>query len=235
MARTVLFDLFGTLVSYSASRTEQGYPRAAAVLEEAGCRLGYDDWLGSWAGAGEALDAEAEATGVEFSMMDAFQVFAPTAGLDPEDLGLAAAFLRAYLDEWSAAVRVIDGAPAMLERLAAEGHRNVLVSNTHDADMVRRHLEAMGLLAHLTAVITSVEVGFRKPRPEIYAAALDPLGVAAADAVFVGDTLMADYIGPTAYGIESYLIVPDGDVHPEGLPLDRRLATVLELETRITA
>ena len=32
---TILFDLFGTLVSYSASRTEQGYPRAAAVLAEA--------------------------------------------------------------------------------------------------------------------------------------------------------------------------------------------------------
>jgi putative hydrolase of the HAD superfamily len=230
---TILFDLFGTLVSYSASRTEQGYPRSAAVLALAGCTLSADTWLGRWAGIGEALDQEAEATGIEFSMADAYRLFAPTAGLDPDDEHVAAEFLRTYLDEWSAPVRVVDGAPAMLERLAAAGHRNVLVSNTHDADMVRRHLQAGGLLPHLTAVVTSVEIGFRKPRPEIYAAALDPLGVAAEDAVFVGDTLRADYVGPTTFGIESYLIVPDGDAHPDGLPLDRRLATVLDLEGRI--
>jgi putative hydrolase of the HAD superfamily len=231
---TILFDLFGTLVSYSASRTEQGYPRSALLLEQAGCTVAYEDWLARWGRIGEDLDAEAQVTGIEFSMLDAYRVFAPWAGLDVDDLDLAERFLRCYLEEWSAAVRVVDGAPAMLARLAAAGHRNVLVSNTHDADMVRGHLEAMGLLPHLSSVVTSVEVGFRKPRPEIYAAALDPLGASAADCVFVGDTFSADYEGPTAFGIEAYLIVPDGAALPDDLPAHRRLASVLDIEARIS-
>jgi len=230
---TILFDLFGTLVSYSASRTEQGYPRAAAVLESAGCTSSCDEWLSTWASVSEDLDRRADETGVEFSMAEAYAVFAAEVGLDPDDRTVADGFLRAYLDEWSAAVAVVEGAPAMLKRLAAAGHTNVLVSNTHDADMVRRHLDSTGLLPHLRAVVTSVEVGLRKPRPEIYAAALDPLGVVAADAVFVGDTFVADYEGPTALGMEAYLILADGIAHPEGLPPDRRLASVLELEARL--
>lgn len=232
---TILFDLFGTLVSYSASRTEQGYPRAAAVLERAGCTLGYDEWLATWASVSEALDRQAEGTGIEFSMVDAYRAFATTVALDPDDGATRAEFLRCYLEEWSAAVRVVEGAPAMLERLAAAGHRNVLVSNTHDADLVRGLLDAMGLLPHLAAVVTSVEVGFRKPRPEIYSAALDPFGATVDDAVFVGDTFRADYAGPTALGIEAYLVVAPGDGHPDGLPPDRRLSSVLDLEARLTS
>jgi len=230
---TILFDLFGTLVTYSASRTEQGYPRAAAVLEGAGCTVAYDEWLSAWDQVSARMDAEAEVSGVEFSMLDAYAAFAPLAGVDPDDADLAAAFLVTYLEEWSAAVAVVEGAAAMLERLDVAGHRNVLVSNTHDADMVRGHLAAMGLLPHLSAVITSVEVGLRKPRPEIYAAALDPFGVDAADALFVGDEFRADYEGPTALGMEAYLIVPDGAPGPSLLPPDRRLSSVLDLEARL--
>lgn len=233
---TILFDLFGTLVSYSKSRTEQGYPRSAAVLEQAGCRLAYDEWLATWEAVAEAMDAEADSTGVEVSMPQVFTAFAPRIGFDPADErhdALMMAFLDCYVDEWSSAVRVIDGAPAMLERLAGAGHRNVLVSNTHDAEMVGRHLVTFGLLPHLDHVVTSVALGWRKPRPEIYAAALEPFGASPEEAVFVGDTYVADYVGPTSVGIEAYLIVPDGSPLPDGLPPDRRLRSVLDLEARL--
>lgn len=232
----ILFDLYGTLVTYSKSRTEQGYPRSAAVLKRAGCRLGYDEWLATWASVSESMDVQADETGVEVSMPEVFAAFAPLAGFDPADErhdALVTEFLECYVDEWSSVVRLVEGVPDMLGRLAAAGHRNVLVSNTHDSAMVGRHLDSFGILPHLDHVVTSVDLGWRKPRPEIYAAALEPFGSAPDEAVFVGDTYVADYVGPTAVGIEAYLIVPEGVALPDGLPVDRRLASVLDLEARL--
>ena len=45
------------------------------------------------------------------------------------------------------------------------------------------------------------EVGWRKPDPRIFGSALDRLGVAAGDAVHVGDRLDADVGGAAAAGI----------------------------------
>ena len=233
---TILFDLYGTLVTYSRSRTEQGYPRSAAVLERAGCGVGYDEWLATWESVAEAMDVRADETGVEVSMPQVFAAFAPLVGFDPadDDYGsLVTEFLRCYVDEWASVVRLVDGVPDMLGRLAAAGHRNVLVSNTHDSAMVRRHLDSFGIRPHLAHVVTSVDLGWRKPRPEIYAAALEPFATPPDDAVFVGDTYVADYVGPTSVGIQAYLIVADGLPLPDGLPPDRRLASVLDLEARL--
>jgi putative hydrolase of the HAD superfamily len=229
----VLFDFFGTLVDYSPSRTEQGYPRSAAVLAGLGCRLGYDEWLATWSACSERLDDESVVTGVEFSMHDAFAAFAPEAGLDDVPAHGADAFVEAYLAEWSTAVRLIDGVPELLSTLRAGGRRLGLVSNTHSAEMVRGHLAGMGILDAFDAVVTSVEVGFRKPRPEIFAAAMEALGAQACDAVFVGDSYDADYLGPTSMGMDAYLIAGDGLDIPAGVPASRRLGSVLDLETRL--
>jgi putative hydrolase of the HAD superfamily len=42
---TILFDFFGTLVSYSPSRIDQGYPRCHEFLREHGSALSYRDFL----------------------------------------------------------------------------------------------------------------------------------------------------------------------------------------------
>ena len=233
IAPTVLFDFFGTLVDYSPSRTEQGYERSSAILRDAGCPLAVDDWLARWDSTCTALDAEADRTGIEFAMPAAFAAFVqdPELGLDTRDADLAAAFLAAYLEEWGTGVWPIDGVPELLAGLHAAGHRVVLVTNTHDAAMVRGHLATLGISNAFDAIVTSVEVGFRKPRPEIYDTALAAVGARPSDAVFVGDTLVPDYLGPRAAGIDSYLIVPASN--PSGVddvPHEHRIRSVFEIE-----
>jgi hypothetical protein len=41
---TILFDFFGTLVSYSPSRVDQGYPRCHEFRREHGSALSYRDF-----------------------------------------------------------------------------------------------------------------------------------------------------------------------------------------------
>lgn len=231
----VLFDFFGTLVDYSPSRTEQGYQRSTAVLRSLGCRLGHDEWLSRWSACSERLDAASVVSGVEFSMHDAFAAFAAEAGLDRCPPRGADAFVETYLAEWSTPVRLIDGVPALLATLRDGGRRLALVSNTHSAEMVRGHLAAMGIAEAFDAVVTSVEVGYRKPRPEIFTAALDALGAEARDTVFVGDSYDPDFLGPRRMGMDAYLIVGDGREVPSEVPASRRLGSVLDLTTRLDA
>ncbi len=59
-------------------------------------------------------------------------------------------------------------------------------------------------LAHLfRSVSLSSEVGYRKPRPEIFIAAAEALGIIPEEAVFVGDSFALDIVGATRVGMKT--------------------------------
>jgi FMN phosphatase YigB (HAD superfamily) len=64
-------------------------------------------------------------------------------------------------------------------------------------------LEDYGLHSHLDAVVISEEVGFRKPRREIFDAVLEALTVEREEVLHVGDSLTADVAGAASMGIQS--------------------------------
>jgi putative hydrolase of the HAD superfamily len=136
----------------------------------------------------------------------------------------------ARLDERSAAgyreFSMAEGAAAGLAR----HYRLAVVTNTHQAGLVPAHLAAMGIDCHLAAVVTSVEVGWRKPHPASYAAALRQLGADPAAAAFAGDTYDADYAGPLAAGMTAFLIDP-GARHD--IPAGHRLGSLADLPARL--
>lgn len=224
----VLFDFFGTLVEYSPSRTEQGYPRSFARLREAGSGLDYAGFLALWSETAEALDAEAERSGREFSMQTLARAFLERAVPRP-DASLVRDFVGLYLEEWNAGVRYHAALPPMLDRL---GERFTLgiVTNTHDATLVHGHLARMGVADRFRAVVTSVEHGMRKPGPSIFEHALAVVGARAERCLYVGDDPAADYRGARGAGMRAMLIDP-GDAH--GVAAVDRLGSILDLERRL--
>jgi HAD superfamily hydrolase (TIGR01509 family) len=96
--------------------------------------------------------------------------------------------------------RVLD----LLDALRAGGLKVGLVSNLFDPPQLMRELFAeIGLLQRLDAIAVSAEVGKRKPSPAIFEAALAEAGVAASEAVMVGDRLREDVGGARAVGMAS--------------------------------
>jgi FMN phosphatase YigB (HAD superfamily) len=67
--------------------------------------------------------------------------------------------------------------------------------------ILEKELERHGLARYFRFVVTSADAGLRKPAAGIFAEALARLGVAAADAWFVGDTLEEDIAGARAAGL----------------------------------
>lgn len=81
-----------------------------------------------------------------------------------------------------------------------------LISNFAIPECGRRLLDKFGLTRFFDVAIISGEVNKRKPSPEIFEMALKGLGVKASKAVFVGDMLDLDVIGPKSVGMKTILI-----------------------------
>jgi putative hydrolase of the HAD superfamily len=101
---------------------------------------------------------------------------------------------------WSS---VPDRSDQSLARLRAAGLRLGVVSNSDGR--VEQALEAAGLRQYFDVVVDSALIGVEKPDPKIFQAALEALGVAAEEALYVGDLYEVDVLGARAAGIEAVL------------------------------
>lgn len=229
MVRAVLFDLFGTLVEYQLDRTRLSYPATYDLLRRSGFKLAHDDFVELWDRGSRQLEERTSANRVEFSMRDACAAFCEVADLNLQDAEIDQVAMM-FVREWRQHVVAVKGAAALVHELS-EQLDVAIVSNTHDGSMVRGLLEDIGLGA-VGTVVLSIEHGYRKPHPSIYAAALEAVGSPAQDAVFVGDALIPDYLAPQELGMRAFLIDPSC-MHP--ISSTDRLTTVTDLAPRIQA
>jgi putative hydrolase of the HAD superfamily len=116
--------------------------------------------------------------------------------------------------EWAAChhFELYDDVPATLRQIAAQGLRIGLISNSHRClASFQSHFELEGLVA---AAISSSEHGYMKPHPSIFDAALRLVGVDAAEAVMVGDSLAHDIDGALQVGMRGVLVRRSGASTP---------------------
>lgn len=101
----------------------------------------------------------------------------------------------------AAAWQAAPGAAALLDELRRRGLRTGLVSNfDHRLPAV---LEALDLAARFDAVVLPADAGAAKPDARIFRLALERLGVAAGEALYVGDDAEDDIAGATAAGLRA--------------------------------
>ena len=107
-----------------------------------------------------------------------------------------------------------DAAPALAE-LRELGLKLVCVSNWDVS--LPEVLARCGLDGALDGVVTSAQVGVRKPNPAIFAPALELAGCAPGEALYVGDTPAEDLAGASAAGIPALLIDRGGGADIDSL------------------
>jgi putative hydrolase of the HAD superfamily len=142
-------------------------------------------------------------------------------GVEVDDQALRT-YLLAEHAAWAPARRLASMSVALLDALRDRGLKTGMVSNAMDPPWILlRDLEEQGLAERLDAVVFSSEVGVRKPRPEIFHAALERLGVTPDRALFVGDRLNADVRGARDVGMRTVQAVwfraeeEEGGIEPD--------------------
>lgn len=143
--------------------------------------------------------------------------------LDEQTL-LAAA--HAYALPLREGVSEVPGAGAALTALRLRGCRIGLISNTiWPGQLHLEDMEQLGLRQHIEHAVFSGDAGVWKPSAAIFTRVLDGLGVAPADAVFVGDNPREDILGAQAVGMRAIWVRSQefalGDVLPEAIITDQ--------------
>ncbi len=105
---------------------------------------------------------------------------------------------------WSETVSLspMPGVSEALSRLAQEGLALACISNAvFSGSVLQSELEHHGLFRHLRFVLSSADIGCRKPDIRIFSEGLTMLGLASSSVWFVGDSWSADIQGATAAGL----------------------------------
>jgi putative hydrolase of the HAD superfamily len=197
MVKAVIFDFYNTL----AETTNFG-PSWEEIVRE----LGYDlppDVRDRWWNDG--IDGtEHDEHSVSRDHYVAWQQSRVRAMLT--DAGVPTAAQDVFIErvrEISAHNRIdaYDEVGDVLRDLRARGIALAICSNW-DWDLDEA-IESAGLTGSFDVVVSSAWIGARKPHPRIYAHTLEQLGIAPADALFVGDTYTCDVDGPRAAGMRA--------------------------------
>jgi HAD superfamily hydrolase (TIGR01509 family) len=97
-----------------------------------------------------------------------------------------------------------DDVAATLRALRARHVRLGLISNSHRClTSFQEHFDLQGLIS---VTVSSSDHGVMKPNPAIFRTALDLMGVPAAEAAMVGDSLAHDVAGARAAGMRGILL-----------------------------
>ena len=146
-------------------------------------------------------------------------------GLGSEDVTVGARVARRFLDD---ALASLDRNTPLLSRLARR-YRLGIVSNFYGNLVTVCHNASVCEL--FGVIVDSTRVGFMKPDPRIFRSALDTLGVAPAEAWFVGDSLPRDMAGARAVGMRhAWLVGPGGPPGAACCPADPTLRSLGDLE-----
>jgi HAD superfamily hydrolase (TIGR01549 family) len=112
---------------------------------------------------------------------------------------------EAFAKEFMHYVTIDDDALNVLQKLHGK-YKLGLISNFGIPECGRQLLDRFGLTKFFDLILISGEINVRKPSPKIFDRALNALGVKASRAVFIGDMLDLDIMGPKKVGMKTILI-----------------------------
>jgi HAD superfamily hydrolase (TIGR01549 family) len=222
--RGVLLDLFGTLITFDASRLpelEVDGRRTRTTVGALGALLA--EWVPDttpaafWQALLSVSDEMARTRAydhVELPSRERFRRALERVGCDDTRLLEAAVHLsRAHMRAIAEATVLPPAHAALLATLAARFPLAV-VSNFDDTatgyDILVRH----GIAPRVQAIVISEALGIRKPHPAVVRAGYRALGLAPAEVLMVGDTFAEDIVGARAAGVDAAWI----DAAGRGVP-----------------
>lgn len=226
--RAVLFDLFDTLVRFDRERLPEVqidgrvvrssvghlHPLLQAHAPHVTLAALYEALIESWREAERRRAADHREVAAPERFAHLFRCLALDPAACPPDL--MPALLEAHRRALSRAAEFPAHHGPLLRELAGR-YRLAVVSNFDYTPTAVGILEAAGVADLFAAIVVSDQVGWRKPAPVIFQAALARVGVEPGQALFVGDRADIDVAGARAAGLRPVWLNPAGEPLPDGL------------------
>ncbi len=223
MIRGILFDLGGTLLHQGPQPPQVlwagGLNAAAQVIlrGRANDHAHQADAVGAAAAdLARSLDAAikgplaaAHGEGRELDLSRVLDDWAASCGVPA---AAVADLMTAMHRPWREYAVEMPGAVELLCALPELGIRVGVLSNSiFPSSQLRFEVERAGLTGRVGFLISSADLGWRKPHPRAFEAALERLGLDVGEVVFVGDRLLVDILGAHGAGMRAVLLGPAAD------------------------
>lgn len=206
MIKAVFFDLYQTLLCYNPPREEI----QSQLLKESGIDMTPKELMYPITSADEFIHQEHSRLSLskrnddeKKALWGKYQaIVLKEAGIEPTKELIVHILGKMQHIKFEPALYE-DVLPA-LNRLKDKGMPLGLISNV-DND-ITEILTKLGLMPFLKVVITSLELGYHKPQPEIFKEAVKQAGVQPQEAIYVGDQYRIDVLGAKQTGMLGILI-----------------------------
>ena len=213
--KSVVFDVWHTLIEPTAGDDEYYGLRVRRLLESCGLNQSPDQLSRALDVYGEVrseVEARRRATLIEVPAEEEISRFFRRLGIDCE---VGPEQLRAYAEPFRRLTALKEGTREVVESLHRAGLALGALANSPHREMVRLRLEAAGLSRYFRAIVSSGDVGLRKPHPAAFRAVLSRLSSSPEEALMVGDDPEADVGGAKSIGMRAVWVVRPGVAPPE--------------------
>lgn len=228
----MLFDAFGTVIhpepDWEALRQE-----CLAVVHGTwtGPAVAFERWLPAYEKARADQHRLVEAGWREFDFAERFAQTMLLCGAPSRDaLAWGPVAAEKYHRFQQGLIHAYDQPGPTLQRLKEMGYRVALVSNYAHAGVLHDALTRLGIRHRFDALVVSGDVGYVKPHPRMFEAAVEALGVARDEAVMVGNDPECDVSGAKRAGLKTiwtpYPRVAPAPTHPDADAVVERLSEI---------
>ena len=227
--RAVIFDLFDTLVNFqnvhlprvrvNGREVRTTSPFVYEVLKPLCGHVLFEEFFHAFVGSYQAAEEIRNREHREVTAHERFRMLFARLRI-PDGPG-ASDFMEAgiaeHMRQLASAMEFPDSHRALLDLLRPR-YRLGIISNFDHGPTVELALTRHGIRDRFEAVVVSADLGWRKPRPEIFAETFRRMGVGPTDAIFVGDTPEVDVLGAQAVGMPVIWIDHGTKALPPGAP-----------------
>lgn len=122
---------------------------------------------------------------------------------------------------------LIAGAWELMEYLEARNYKMYIVTNGFTNVQIEK-LSSSGLNKFITRMFSSEQIGYNKPKPQIFEWALKSANARKSESLMIGDELIADVGGARKFGIDQVYYNPDGIPHSDNVTYEIRSLLALK-------
>lgn len=204
--KAVMFDFIGTLVSVKGYNLETSKMKLYRSIVDAGFDVSQKDFLEAYSQAHEKYRVIRYQKLVEVTNAIWISEALNTLGFktSPEDTRIKTA-VNIFFEDYLSSFRLRKCARQTLEALAGD-YKLGLVSNFTYAPVIYAGLRRVGISNFFDVILVSDAVGWRKPHAKIFEETLKRLGVAAEEALYVGDSPEEDIKGAKQLGMKTVFV-----------------------------
>jgi HAD superfamily hydrolase (TIGR01549 family) len=230
--KVFIFDLFDTLINFNRSRLPElsisgekhnsTFTPVYEVFEKYYQGYDRDKFYDSFVESYEKFQRLKSIDNKEFYNGERFKILMRNLGIEltPDVAPVIDEMVKAHMKSLSSTMEFPEQNRDALDFIFDKNNRMAIVSNFDYAPSAYMLLNKFNIRKYFETVVISVEVGWRKPRPEIFLKALELLNLAPCDALYVGDNYHADVIGAKSVGMDVIWInkkderIYDQEYHP---------------------